>query len=170
MPRHLAQLTRAVTFATLLGVLWGCDDEDNPTDGDGNGTGSVVGTVTFRGTWPGTGDVQVSIFSTLMTPPGVPGGPPDAFTDPLNPATDFPTYNYKLEGLDPGEYAAIFVGWRDPANPTGAKLIGMYWIDPDSVGIAANGLPKAPGPSSVSIDEGENKTGLDVTADLDLAP
>jgi hypothetical protein len=171
MPRHLVQFTFAAFLAAILAVTAGCgDDDDNPTNGDGDETGSVAGTVTFQGTWPATGDVQVSIFSTLVTPPGVPGGPPEAFTDPLDSATDFPTYHYKLEGLDPGEYAAIFVGWRDPANPTGAKLIGTYWIYPDSVGIAMSGLPQPPGPSSITIDAGQDRTGLNIVADLDLAP
>lgn len=156
-------------MAALASVLPACDDDDDPMDG-GPTTGKVSGTVSFTGAWPSVGDVQVSIYSTLVTPPGVPGGPPDAFTDPLIPATDYPTYDYTLEGLDPGDYAAIFVGWRDPADPPGAKLIGVYWIHVDSLGIAMSGLPKAPGPTGVSIDAGSDITGLDIVADLGLIP
>ncbi len=170
MKRPFRLLAIAVVLATTLGMLSACDDdEDNPMDG-GPTTGKVSGTVNFTGTWPTTGDVQVSIYSTLMTPPGVPGGPPDAFTEPLIPATDYPTYNYTLEGLDPGDYAAIFVGWRDPANPSGAKLLGMHWIYVDSLGIAVSGLPKAPGPTTISVDAGDNITNLDIEADLGLIP
>jgi hypothetical protein len=157
-------------LATTLAVLPACDDDDDPMTPGGPTTGSVSGTVTFTGTWPSVGDVQVSIYSSIVSPPGVPGGPPDGFTEPLNSATDYPTYNYTLEGLDPGDYAAIFVGWRDPADPPGAKLIGVYWVYVDSLGIAGSGLPKAPGPATVSIDAGDNLTDLDIVADLDLAP
>jgi hypothetical protein len=169
----MERLTRMVAIClafVTVGFIGGCDDDDNPAGGGGPGTASVSGTVHFTGTWPATGDVQVSIYSSLITPPGVPGGPPDAFTNPLDAATDFPTYEYSLEGLEPGDYAAIFVGWRDPTNPTGAKLIGTYWIYPDSVAIAANGLPKDPGPTAISLDADENRTNLDITADLDLIP
>jgi hypothetical protein len=168
MKRLLYSSSLAVAIAAMC-ALAACDDDDNPAN-TGPTTGSVSGTVTFTGTWPSVGDVQVSVYSTLITPPGVPGGPPDGFTDPLNSATDFPTYDYNIAGLDPGDYAAIFVGWRDPADPPGAKLIGVYWIYVDSLGIAVSGLPKAPGPTAVSIDAGDNLTDLDIVADLDLAP
>jgi hypothetical protein len=168
MKRIFGPLALAAVFAGAA-AFPACEEDDNPT-GSGPTTGSVSGTVSFTGTWPSIGDVQVSIYSTLVTPPGVPGGPPDAFTDPLDPATDFPTYDYTLAGLDPGDYAAIFVGWRDPANPPGAKLIGVYWVHVDSLGIAVTGLPKDPGPAPVSIQAGDKLTDLDIVADLDLAP
>jgi hypothetical protein len=167
--KRLFYVLAITALAAAVGVVPACDDDNNPIDG-GPTTGSVSGTVTFAGTWPSVGDVQVSIYSTIMTPPGVPTGPPDAFTDPLNPVTDFPTYDYTLKGLDPGDYAAIFVGWRDPTDPPGARLIGVYWIYVDSLGIAMSGLPKDPGPAPVSVDAGDNLTDLDIVADLDLAP
>ncbi len=170
MTRLLNRMTVALAATALLAAFAACDDDDdNPTNG-GPTTGAVSGTVTFQGTWPTVGDVQVSMYSSIINPPGVPGGPPDAFTDPLDSLTAYPTYNYAFEGLDPGDYAAIFVGWRDPADPPGAKLIGVYWIYVDSLGIAVSGLPKPPGPSSVSVDAGDNLIDLDIVADLDLAP
>ena len=170
MKRLLGVIGSVALIMLVLSAVPACDDDDDNPINPNPTTGTVSGTVTFGGTWPSTGDVQVSMYSTIMNPPGVPAGPPDAFTDPLNSATDFPTYNYSFEGLDPGDYAAIFVGWRDPADPPGARLIGVYWIYVDSLGIAASGLPKPPGPSSVSVDAGDNLTGRDIVADLDLAP
>ncbi|MBI4720210.1 MAG: hypothetical protein HY770_03105 [Chitinivibrionia bacterium] len=131
-------------------------------------TGSVAGKVTFQGSWPSTGEVQVSIYSNL-TAPYIPMGPPDAATDPITSGSS--EYNYIIAGLDKGVYTAIYVGWRDPANPAGARLLGMYWVYEDSVGISASsGLPVA-APSSVTISSTSlNHTGLDIKADLDLAP
>ncbi len=159
-----------VGCAAAIALFPACNDTASTTSPAGE-TGSVSGTVTFTGTWPTTppgGGIQVSIYSSLM-PPGVPGGPPDAFTNPLNKTTDFPTYNFKLSGIDPGDYAAVFVGWRDPSNPSGAKLIGTYWVYVDSLGVAANGLPKPPGPSTVTVEKGKDTGGLDIVADLDLS-
>jgi hypothetical protein len=156
-------VTMLIALAALLGA---CDDDDNPTSVPK--TGSVAGTITFQGAWPASGEVQVSIYSSL-TPPWVPMGPPDAFTDPItgSPAT----YDYKMAGLDKATYAAIYVSWRDPQNPAASKLLGMYWAFADSVGInAQTGLPHIP-PTAVTIDNANlNLTGLDITANLDLVP
>jgi hypothetical protein len=38
------------------------------------------------------------------------------------------------------------------------------------VGITAQCMPDAPGPKSVTVQAGQKKTGLDITADLDLIP
>ncbi|MFH1754190.1 MAG: hypothetical protein ABIA59_00660 [Candidatus Latescibacterota bacterium] len=150
----------------LMALLGACGDDDNPTIVPT--TGSVAGTVTFSGEWPSTGEVQVSIYSSL-SPPWVPMGPPEAFTDPILGAPA--QYNYKMEGLDKATYAAVYVSWRDPQNPAASRLLGMYWAFTDSVGInAQSGLPSVQ-PTSVTIDNAKlNHTGLDITVDLDLAP
>jgi len=172
MKRPFRLLAIAVALATTFGMISACDDENNPTNG-GPTTGSVAGTVTFEGTWPSTGDVQVSIFSTLDPPYYVPMGPPDAFTDPItgSPAT----YNYSMAGLDFGSYAGIYVSWRDPANPSNAKLLGMYWVYVDSLGIVddgspLDGTPKPPYPAPITLEAANAaQTGLDIRADLDLS-
>jgi hypothetical protein len=164
-------MNRFLQFSLILAVagmatLGGCSDDESPA---GPTTGSVAGKVTFQGTWPATGDIQVSIYSNL-SPPYIPMGPPDAFTNPIVPGSE---YNYTIAGLDPGTYTAIYVGWRDPTAPPGPgsnALLGMYWIHADSVGIGSMGAPVVP-PTSVSITSSNlNRMGLDITANLELAP
>lgn len=163
-------LATVVAMAAVIGIS-ACNDDDNPTGG-GPTTGTVSGTVTFDGTWPSTGDVQVSIYSQLPPPFYVPMGPPDAFT---NPITGSPTtYNYEMSGLTFGDYAGILVSWRDPANPSGAKLLGQYWVYVDSLGIVDggpfDGTPKAPYPTPVTLNSATPKRGhLDIRADLSLS-
>lgn len=162
----------AVAIAAIMAVIPACDDEDTPTN-TGPTTGSVSGTVTFEGTWPSTGDIQVSIYSTLAPPYYVPMGPPDAFTDPIagSPAT----YDYSMTGLDFGTYAGVYVSWRDPTNPSNAKLLGMYWVYVDSLGIVddgsmLDGTPKPPYPATLTLNAGNAvHSGLDIRADLELS-
>jgi hypothetical protein len=160
------KLTAVIALIAGLIAFGGCDDEDNPVN-TGPTTGSVSGTVTFAGSWPATGQIQVSIYSTL-TPPWVPMGAPDAFTDPI--VSGSATYDYEMSGLDKGDYMAIYVSWRDPANPAASKLLGMYWTNPAETGInPATGLPVTQ-PLGVTINDAKmNHTGLNITADLDLA-
>jgi hypothetical protein len=160
------QILLATTLLGLIILLGACGDDDDPARVPT--TGSVAGTVTFDGDWPSTGEIQVSIYSTL-SPPWVPMGPPEAFTDPIQGT---PTqYDYMLDGLDKATYAAIYVSWRDPQNPSASRLLGMYWTFADSVGInAQTGLPVEQ-PASITIDSANlNLTNLDITANLDLAP
>ncbi|HXV13443.1 MAG TPA: hypothetical protein VEC56_04495 [Candidatus Krumholzibacteria bacterium] len=148
-------------LAMTLAFLPACDDDDDNPMGGGPTTGTVAGTVTFEGTWPSVGNVQISVYSTYP-----PMGPPDAFTDPIPAGT---SYDYSIAGLDPGDYAAILVGWRDPADPPGAKVIGMYWAFVDSVAVDGNGDPVGP-PSAVTVEAGQTESNLDITANLDVAP
>lgn len=163
----MMRLLRAFFIVLCLGgaaaMIAACSD-----DPAGPATGRVAGTITFQGAWPTTGDVQVSIYSNLA-PPYVPMGPPDAFTDPIQPGSM--TFDYNMAGLDPGDYTALYVSWRDPVNPAGARLLGMYWAFADSVGISStNGLPVV-APASILITDGSlYHLELDIQADLDLAP
>lgn len=173
MKRLFHGLAMTVAMAALIGMLPACDDDDdNPMDGGGPTTGSVAGTVTFEGVWPVSGDVQVSIYSTLPPPFFVPMGPPDAFTDPITSGTT--TYDYEMSGLDFGTYAGVYVSWRDPANPANSKLLGMYWVHVDSLGIVDggpfDGTPKAPYPAPVTLSEANaDRVNLDIRADLGLS-
>lgn len=166
--KRFARLMMCVAAIGLVTVA-ACDDDEGGGTGPARTTGTVSGTVTFQGNWPTTGDVQISVYTNL-SPPWVPMGPPETQTEPItgSPAT----YDYKFEGLDKASYSAVFVGWRDPANPMGAMLIGMYWLHPDSVGVADVGggcvLPSEQ-PTGFVIEDGHlDHTGFDITADLDL--
>jgi hypothetical protein len=164
MKRVFSTISLAAALGFAVGLLACSEDSTSP------GAGSVSGKVTFEGEWPPTGDVQVSIFSNLEPPDYAPTGAPDGFTSPIAPNTT--EYNYELGGLDNGSYAGILVSWREAANPSGARMLGMYWIHPDSVGIESDGLTaKSPGPKTIAIKSSSLKhTGLDIKADLDLAP
>ena len=155
----------AIIILTMIMVS--CKSSNEPEDTTPQ-TGSVSGKVTFVGTWPTTGEVQVGIYANLQ-PPYIPMGPPEAFTDPIPQGTV--EYTYKLEGLEKGTYSAIYVSWRDPNNPAVSKILGMYWAHTDSVGIDTSSgftLPVEP-PTPVTIDDDNlNLTNLDIKADLDL--
>lgn len=163
MNRFIQTVVICVVIASLS-LIGGCSDDD-PVNLPS--TGSVAGKVTFQGTWPITGDVQVSIFSGLTTP-FIPMGPPDGVTDPIQSGVT--TFDYNISGLDFGTYTVIYVGWRDPLDPANARLLGMYWTMTDSVGIGALGGP-VDTPTPVTISSGMlNHSNLDIKADLDLAP
>ncbi len=152
--------------AMALMVFMACSDDENNPAATPN-TGSVAGTVTFLGTWPASGNVQVGAYSVINTPPGVPTGPPDGFTDPI--AGQPGSYAYRIDGLEVGDYAAVFVSWRDPASPSTARVIGVYWAFEDSVGVRDTPpTPWPPGPMPFTIKKGLVTGGLDITADLDL--
>jgi len=154
-----------VAVVAIAGGLACSDDSSRPP-----GPGSVAGRVTFIGTWPATGDVQVSVYSSLKAPAYRPTGAPDAFTNPILSGTM--EFDYELPGLDIGTYTGVLVSWRVPSNPSGAKIIGAYWFDPDSVAANATGdTIRTPGPTAIRITTSDPKhTGLDIKADLDIAP
>ncbi len=144
--------------------LFACGGDDNLVT-PAQQYGSVSGTVTFVGNWPATGEVQISIW-----PSWPPAGPPSAATLPIAKTT---TYKYKIEGLNRGIYKAITAGWRDPANPAGARVLGIYINDPNNSGVSidANGRPTYATPTPVEIADGKmDHTGLDIKADLAFAP
>lgn len=154
--------TVAILILISIALVLSCSDSTTAPN-----TGSISGTVTFVGNWPSTGEVQVSVYQSLQAP-FIPTGPPEQATDALTATT---SYNFNFEGLDKTSYAAIFVGWRDPANPAAARLLGMYWANTDSVGInPQTGLPLQQ-PTPVTIDDNNiDVTGINITANLNLAP
>ncbi len=146
MERVFSLRTAGVLCAVLVAFATSCGGDDGPAAGDPANTGSVSGTVTFMGSWPATGDVQVAVYSSLP-----PAGPPDGYTNPLGPNIN--TYNYTIAGLDPGVYEGVIVSWRDPGDPLSSVVIGQY-----SGGVA------------VVVVKGEDASGFDIVADLDQAP
>ncbi len=141
-------------------ILLGC--EKDATGPEEDEFGSLSGTVNFIGTWPTNGEIQISVYSSFP-----PAGPPDYFTEPL---TETSSYSYKIEGITKGNYPAVVVGWRDPADPTGAKLIGFYFQDPENVAVDANGNPTV-NPLSLTIASGSmHHENINIKANLDVAP
>jgi len=154
-------------FAALAAVMLlvgACSDDKNPTKVPE--FGSVEGRVTFDGTWPSSGDVQVSIWASWP-----PAGPPSGATSPI--ASGSTIYDYRLEGLSKGTYKALTVGWRDPANPAGARVLGIYLNDPNNTGVTVDPTTHAPSfatPLTIDISNAKTDfTGLNVKADLALA-
>lgn len=160
----MKQFLNVVIVLAVIGlVTFSCSEASGPDIPD---TGTVSGTVTFVGNWPAVGDIQISIYPPL-SPPYVPMGAPEYFTDPLD--SGLTSFNFSFEGVEKSEYGAIFVGWRDPANPAGSQLIGMYWNDPTSSGInPGSGLPLAPPTTFTISDENIDVSGINITADLGL--
>jgi hypothetical protein len=153
----MKRLVSILLFAALAASL-SCGDDDN---GAGGGpTGSIAGTITFRNTWPATGNVYVTINSNYP-----PTGAPDAFTTPIPPGVR--TYDYTLSGIEVGTYVAVLLGWR--GGPGNDKCIGMYWQYVDSLGVASDCSSQAPGPSPVTVTKGGTTQDIDMIGDLDLA-
>lgn len=146
----------ALAVMALL-AFTACSDDENPVKTPDFGT--VSGRVTFTGTWPSTGDVQVSIWTSWP-----PAGPPAKASAVIAKGTT--VYDYKLEGLNKGEYKALTVGWRDPATPTTAKVLGLFWTNSDSSGVSA-APPFYATPTTINVNDAKIEwTGVNVTADL----
>lgn len=153
--------SRAVIATAVLAcaTILSCGGDDDST---GNApTGSISGTITFRNTWPASGNVYVTINSTYP-----PTGAPDAFTNPITPGLR--TYDYTLGGIETGTYVAVLIGWR--GGPGNDKCIGMYWQFVDSLGIASDCSSQTPGPSPVTVTRNATLNNVDMVADLSLAP
>ncbi len=152
---------RWIGFLVLAAFLISCGKQENPVETEK--FGEISGTVTFIGTWPQIGEVQVSAWTDWP-----PMGPPAAASDPFQPGKNVQTY--KIEGLSKGKYPVITVGWRDPSNPAGAKVLGVYWANKDSVGVKADGISFVGNPIPIEItDEKLVWTNIDMKANLDLA-
>jgi len=144
----------------LFIAFWlGCSDEKNPVQS--STTTEVSGTVTFNGAWPSTGNIQISLWTSWP-----PAGPPAAFSAPLTPGVA--TQTYKITELSKGPYAVITVGWRDPADPTGAKVIGVYSANTTLAGVDCKGdFTVAPLPVEISASN-PKATNVNLVANLDI--
>jgi len=150
-------LTTSLVFCM---VLWlGCSDEKNPVQS--STTTEISGTVTLNGVWPAKGNIQISLWTSWP-----PAGPPAAFSAPLTPGVASQTY--KISDLSKGPYAVITVGWRDPADPTGAKVIGVYSANNTLAGVDCKGdFSLAPLPVEISASN-PKATNVNLVANLDI--
>ena len=165
--RIVCSLVIVCAAIILFGFLAGCDEDDGPAEGEE--FGEISGTITFAGTWPSTGDVQVSIWSRLSED-GQPFMAPDGKTEPLA-RPEGNTIAYKIQELSKGTYLAVTLGWRDPNNPmAGGKVLGVYWAQADSVGVDSEGLiAVTPTPIEISDDK-LVWSNIDIKANLDIVP
>ena len=157
----MIRYTMIMLFAAtvLSALLAGCGEDESPVEAEK--FGQISGTITFVGTWPSGGDVQVSIWASFP-----PAGPPAAATEPLAPGE---TVAYEIPGLSKGTYPAVTVGWRDPNNPMGGKILGIYWAQSDSLGVASDGSLATP--ISIEISDAQlDWSNVDIKANLDIAP
>jgi len=156
------KLLSFVALAVVVVFAGACSDDDNPTSVPEFGT--VSGRVTFDGTWPAVGNIQVSLFDVWP-----PAGPPYQASPVI--AANSTTFDFKFEGLAKKTYAAIAVGWRNPANPTGARVLGIYVNDASKTGVTVNGgQPTFDTPVPIVISDAKIVwNGLDIKADLSLA-
>jgi len=148
-------------MATILALFLIASCSSNPTTS--NNLGEISGTVTFVGQWPATGDIQVSAWAS-WPPAGPPAAASEVFTSGVNSQT------YKIEGLSKGDYPVLTLGWRDPANPQGALVLGVYWANADSAGVDATGMPNVT-PAAINISSDKlNWNNVDMKANLNVVP
>ncbi len=162
---NVSKIFALMGLVAMMVFMVACSDDDsNPIEP--SEFGSVSGAIAFTGAWPTIGDVQVSIWATWP-----PAGPPSAATDPIPAGST--TFNYKIEGLNKGTYKALTVGWRNPANPRGAKVLGLYVNDASKTGVLgvdATGQQTLETPTALLLSDANlNLTGLDMRADLAYA-
>jgi hypothetical protein len=160
-----SRIFSVLSLSAILLFVGACSDDDNPANTPTLGT--VSGRVTFAGTWPATGNVQVSLFDKW---------PPQAApyqASPVIPANST-TYDFKFEGLAKNTYPAVVVGWRNPADPnpaTASRVIGIYINDATNTGITiTGGQPSFATPVPIAINDAKMIwTGVDLKGDLGLA-
>ncbi len=148
-------------FTALFALLLLAACSSSPTAS--NDLGEISGTVTFVGQWPSRGDIQVSAWAS-WPPAGPPAAASEVFTAGKN------SQSYKIEGLSKGDYPVITIGWRDPANPQGALVLGIFWDNTAKAGVDSSGMPNVT-PKPVSISSGHlTWNNVDMTANLDVVP
>ncbi len=145
----------------MLVVVASCGDDDSTGTAP---TGSISGTITFRGPWPSTGDIYVTVFAKYP-----PTGAPDAFSNSIpEPGGGARTYNYNISGIEAGTYKAVLIGWREGV---GADFCtGAFWPNPDSLGVNADCNVQAPGPSQVTVIKDKTTGNVNMICDLTLIP
>jgi hypothetical protein len=152
-----------MTLVVIIAFFLGCSDDKNPVQTQQYGT--ISGTVKLVGAWPATGNVQVSIWAN-WPPTSAPAGASAIFTSGQNSQT------YKIEGLNKGAYPVVTVGWRDPASPATAKVLGIYWANSDSVGVADGRGITLSGVQALPVNVADGNmtwTNVNIKANLDFA-
>ncbi len=161
MKRHSTVAARLMVVVMLVAVA-SCGGDNSTGVAP---TGTISGTITFRGTWPATGELYVTVFAKYP-----PTGAPDAFSNPIpeNQLGPGRTFNYRLEGIEAGTYNAVLVGWREGVGSD--FCTGAYWPLPDSLGVDASCNVQAPGPSSVTVTKNKTASNVNMVSDLTLIP
>ncbi|MFQ5604907.1 MAG: hypothetical protein ACE5HS_16690 [bacterium] len=172
------KITRTKTFLifALLGILLlalGCDGDDSLSSEFAN----VSGTITFENVamWPDSGIVMVTLWQggvwTAFGPINAQG--PPAGVDTLQKVAGQTQYTYQFDGMSPGDYSAIAVGWEHPDETRDRSVrvatLGVYWGDADSVSVGLNipGSPfDDPTPAAFKLEKGDNITNFDFKADF----
>lgn len=154
-----SRISATIVAALSLAVITSCGDDSAGT----SPTGSISGTITFRGDFPSTGDVLVTVFAQYP-----PTGAPDSFTNPIRKNQLGPnrTFHYKISGLETGTYKAVLVGWR--GGVSNDKCTGLFWAFPDSVGIDADCVAQAPGPLAVEVNKDQDTPNVNMVSNFDL--
>ncbi len=151
-----------IALAAISLFIVSCSDDNNPANVPT--TGTISGRVTFVGTWPSVGNVQVSLFDKW---------PPQAA--PYQASAVIPpnssTYDFNFEGIAKSTYPAVVVGWRNPNDPnpaTSSRVIGIYINDATKTGITvAGGQPTFDTPVPIVISDTKMIwTGVDLRGDL----
>jgi len=162
MKKIRLQSAAVVVAAVMVAAVVSCGGDSSTGTGP---TGSISGTITFRDTFPATGDIFITVFSQYP-----PTGAPDSFSNPITEDMLSPTrtYDYKLSGIATGTYKSVFIGWRGGVGND--VCIGLYWANVDSVGFHGTCDADAPGPTAVTVKKNQTTPNIDMVANLGLVP
>ncbi len=113
-----------IILAFLIMSLNGCEDNNADTVNNNPETGTLSGAITFVGTWPDSGSVLLTL-DVRYPPIGPPAGSKTIESNQL----ENNVYEYTLDNLSFGEYAALTVTyWPSGYSPGSSNysLIASY--------------------------------------------
>ncbi len=123
-----SSIIAAIVFITMS--LNGCEDNEADAPNSNPETGTLSGAITFVGMWPDSGSVLLTL--DVQYPPM---GPPAGSKTIENDQLENNVYEYTLDNLSFGEYAALTVTyWPSGYSPGSSNysLIASY-LDPISM-------------------------------------